>query len=87
MGVAAQKVNQNLPNLGVPTIHHTMGGIHIDTGAHAVNPSLADSGKQKALNSLIISEFRAFLNYCLVYMLEHVFNQFRNCLLCCKSYS
>lgn len=21
----------------VPTIHHTMGGIHIDTGAHAVN--------------------------------------------------
>lgn len=51
------------------------------------NPSLADSGKQKALNSLIISEFRAFLNYCLVYMLEHVFNQFRNCLLCCKSYS
>ena len=52
-----------------------------------LNPSLADSGKQKALNSLIISEFRAFLNYCLVYMLEHVFNQFRNCLLCCKSYS
>ena len=51
------------------------------------SPSLADSGKQKALNSLIISEFRAFLNYCLVYMLEHVFNQFRNCLLCCKSYS
>ena len=51
------------------------------------HPSLADSGKQKALNSLIISEFRAFLNYCLVYMLEHVFNQFRNCLLCCKSYS
>ena len=50
-------------------------------------PSLADSGKQKALNSLTISEFRAFLNYCLVYMLEHVFNQFRNCLLCCKSYS
>ena len=53
----------------------------------AEHPSLADSGKQKALNSLIISEFRAFLNYCLVYMLEHVFNQFRNCLLCCKSYS
>jgi|GEM_PF-2503055 len=51
------------------------------------NPSLADSGKQKALNSLIISEFRAFLNYCLVYMLEHVLNQLRNCLLCCKSYS
>lgn len=30
---------------------------------------------------------QSFLNYCLVYMLEHVFNQFRNCLLCCKSYS
>ena len=56
-------------------------------GPLKLNPSLADSGKQKALNSLIISEFRAFLNYCLVYMLEHVFNQFRNCLLCCKSYS
>ena len=48
---------------------------------------ISKKSKQKALNSLIISEFRAFLNYCLVYMLEHVFNQFRNCLLCCKSYS
>ena len=59
----------------------------VATGVPAADPSLADSGKQKALNSLIISEFRAFLNYCLVYMLEHVLNQLRNCLLCCKSYS
>lgn len=43
--------------------------------------------REKALNSLIIGKFRAFLIYCLVYMLEHVLNQFRNCLLCCKSYT
>ena len=94
MGVAAQKVNQNLPNLGfmkeVPKLSDFPVGKPNDAYAKyfiGQSPSLADSGKQKALNSLIISEFRAFLNYCLVYMLEHVFNQFRNCLLCCKSYS
>ena len=115
MGVAAQKVNQNLPNLGLGVKNvlvlekmPVIGGNTLRCASAfnaadpdrqkalpmtetlkeaVVNPSLADSGKQKALNSLTISEFRAFLNYCLVYMLEHVFNQFRNCLLCCKSYS
>lgn len=137
MGVAAQKVNQNLPNLGFDLTSFDLsdaflppawmeGGkwqfllgtddqgrdllsailyglrVSLEIGLSSVfisvalgvslglisgYPSLADSGKQKALNSLIISEFRAFLNYCLVYMLEHVLNQLRNCLLCCKSYS